>query len=294
MSASSSLPPAAQEWIERLQLAPHPEGGYYREVSYGNWITVNQNGDHRFSYTTIYFLLTSDSPSHLHRIQADEIWFHHAGDPIDIHCIYRTAEDEQRCNGNLPRMRPDPSTVPVHTELRWPSSSAPPESDGGRKESTSSSSSSKWYEIYKCVTVGYRKESTHLENGLSTHDALSLAEDKKDSRKGIAMNTVEKKEEDFPPTILQFTVPRLTIFGSTLHRRGDGSSPSSSSSSASEHTMKGEAVVPTHGFTVVSCVVAPGFDFKDFEVFTQDELLSICPQHEKIIRQLAYEKLPSS
>lgn len=295
MPVSSSLPPAAQEWIERLQLEPHPEGGYYREVSYGNWITANQNGDHRFAYTTIYFLLTRDSPSHFHRIQADEIWFHHAGDPIDIHCIYRTAEDARRCNGSLPLRRPDPSVLPLHTEHPWASSTALQESDGERNESIRRSGT--LYEIYKCVTVGCREERPPPEGGLARHDAPSLAEGKKDSGKRTTMHTSGKGEEEeayYPPTILQFTVPRLAIFGSTLHCRGDETSTSSSTSATVKHTMKRETDLQTHGFTVVSCVVAPGFDFKDFEVFTQDALLSICPQHEKIIRQLAYETVPIS
>nr|WP_162497247.1 cupin domain-containing protein [Salicibibacter kimchii] len=45
-------------------------------------------------------------------------------------------------------------------------------------------------------------------------------------------------------------------------------------------------------YALVSCVVSPGFEYEDFELFTQAELLADYPQHEQIIRQLAYENMP--
>ena len=38
-------------------------------------------------YTSIYFLLTSNDISHLHRIKSDELWYYHAGSPLTIHII---------------------------------------------------------------------------------------------------------------------------------------------------------------------------------------------------------------
>ncbi|WP_375340645.1 cupin domain-containing protein, partial [Enterococcus faecium] len=46
------------------------------------------------------------------------------------------------------------------------------------------------------------------------------------------------------------------------------------------------------GFALVSCVVTPGFEFEDFELFTQAELLNDYPQHSEIIQHLAYRELP--
>jgi len=40
-------------------------------------------------------------------------------------------------------------------------------------------------------------------------------------------------------------------------------------------------------------MVSPGFDFKDFELFTQAELLLDYPDHQEIIEKLAYEVLPT-
>lgn len=231
MSSSPALPAAAAEWIRRLGLQPHPEGGYYREVSRGNWVTKNSNGAHRFAYTTIYFLLTSESPSHLHRIQADEVWLHHAGDPIDVHVILRHPEDEQLCAVESGMPPVDPSDMPLHHPY------VPPHI------TTATTTMRKEYEVYKCVSVG--------------QIAVEGAKGGEDEEEG--------------PLQLQYTVPRGAIFGSTL---------------AKKHR--------THGFTLVSCVVAPGFNFKDFEVFTQAELMKICPQHQSIISELAYATLPAS
>ncbi|MDN7244006.1 cupin domain-containing protein [Planococcus shenhongbingii] len=54
----------------------------------------------------------------------------------------------------------------------------------------------------------------------------------------------------------------------------------------------GSSVEKEEAFSLVGCMVAPGFDFADFELFTQDELLAQYPQHEYIIKKMAYDKLP--
>lgn len=43
------------------------------------------------------------------------------------------------------------------------------------------------------------------------------------------------------------------------------------------------------GYSLVSCVVAPGFDFRDFELFTTSELLKGFPHAETIIQRLSRE-----
>lgn len=70
------------KWIDQLQLKPHPEGGYYREI-----ITGSSYEDVRAPYSSIYFLLSQDNISHFHRIDADEIWYFHEGDTLLIHMI---------------------------------------------------------------------------------------------------------------------------------------------------------------------------------------------------------------
>ncbi|MDX3901198.1 MAG: cupin domain-containing protein [Sphingobium sp.] len=69
----------ARAWIARLDLAPHPEGGWYRET----WRGPAEAGQ-RAVGTTILFLLESHQRSHWHRVDADEHWFWHAGAPLDL------------------------------------------------------------------------------------------------------------------------------------------------------------------------------------------------------------------
>lgn len=68
-----------QRLIERLDLSPHPEGGWYRETWRGA-----ADGDGRASETLIYFLLEEGQSSHWHTVDATEIWCWHAGHPLEV------------------------------------------------------------------------------------------------------------------------------------------------------------------------------------------------------------------
>ena len=82
--------PTAEELIEYLGLEPHPaEGGYFREtyrtgprlppeVSGGVWSAE------RDLTTAIYYLLTSDTRSVMHRLASDEIYHFYMGDPVTM------------------------------------------------------------------------------------------------------------------------------------------------------------------------------------------------------------------
>jgi predicted cupin superfamily sugar epimerase len=48
----------------------------------------------------------------------------------------------------------------------------------------------------------------------------------------------------------------------------------------------GSEVQEPNSYALVSCAVAPGFMFRDFELFTRHELLDQYPQHEEIICRL--------
>jgi hypothetical protein len=69
--------PTAAEIIERLQLQPHPEGGWYRQS-----FEDAAAGDGRAYSTAIYFLLEAGKPSAWHRIDAAEVWHWYAGAPL--------------------------------------------------------------------------------------------------------------------------------------------------------------------------------------------------------------------
>ena len=68
----------ARDLISSLDLKPHPEGGWYREV----YRPVETDGT-RGAITSIYFLLSAGDRSHWHRLHdADEVWNYHAGAPL--------------------------------------------------------------------------------------------------------------------------------------------------------------------------------------------------------------------
>jgi len=70
--------------IAQLQLLPHPEGGYYRETYRSNQIIKTEKGRDRNVSTAILFLLENEDKSRFHRIQSDELWFFHQGQPLEI------------------------------------------------------------------------------------------------------------------------------------------------------------------------------------------------------------------
>jgi predicted cupin superfamily sugar epimerase len=67
---------SAEDIIRKLELEPHPEGGWYRQT----WVGPSVSG--RASGTAILFLLKAGERSHWHRVDADEIWLWHAGAPL--------------------------------------------------------------------------------------------------------------------------------------------------------------------------------------------------------------------
>ena len=72
-----ALPAAAV--IAALGLAPHPEGGHYREI----WRDAPPGGG-RGAGTAIYFLLAAGESSHWHRVDAAEAWHWYAGAPLAL------------------------------------------------------------------------------------------------------------------------------------------------------------------------------------------------------------------
>jgi uncharacterized protein len=81
----------ADEIIRKLDLKPLPEeGGYYRETyrstqgKHDAKIFGIDSNTKRDVSTCIYYLVTSDSFSALHRIKSDEIFHFYAGDPVEM------------------------------------------------------------------------------------------------------------------------------------------------------------------------------------------------------------------
>jgi uncharacterized protein len=59
-----------------------------------------------------------------------------------------------------------------------------------------------------------------------------------------------------------------------------------------KNSIFGSSVMDKDTFSLVGCMVSPGFEFQDFEMFTQAELLSKYPRYKEVIMKLAYEVLP--
>ncbi|WP_411884244.1 cupin domain-containing protein [Polaromonas sp. YR568] len=77
--------PRARQLIEQLQLQPHPEGGWYREVFRSQGQVTPQDGrPARSALTSIYFLLEAAQQSRWHRVLSDEVWVHLEGTPLDL------------------------------------------------------------------------------------------------------------------------------------------------------------------------------------------------------------------
>lgn len=74
--------------IDKLGLAPHPEGGWFRET----WRAPAAPGA-RAGGTAILFLLKQGERSHWHRVDAAELWLWHAGHPLDLLIANEKADD---------------------------------------------------------------------------------------------------------------------------------------------------------------------------------------------------------
>ena len=74
-------------WAENLDLAPHPEGGWYRET-WRSDLTLGQPAlppeytGPRSAGTAILFLLMPGQQSAWHTVRSAELWFHHRGSPL--------------------------------------------------------------------------------------------------------------------------------------------------------------------------------------------------------------------
>lgn len=71
--------------IEKYQLSPHPEGGYFREIYRSNQrVQSPVHNRERNAVTHIYFMLPSGEISRFHRVEHDEIWNYYEGAPLKL------------------------------------------------------------------------------------------------------------------------------------------------------------------------------------------------------------------
>lgn len=85
MSTRVVPPGRAAELIASLGLAPHPEGGWYREVFRSlQRVTPHDGRDSRSALTHIDFLLATGQASAWHRVCSDEAWQLLEGGPLRL------------------------------------------------------------------------------------------------------------------------------------------------------------------------------------------------------------------
>lgn len=81
--------PDVRDLIQSLDLQVHPEGGFYRETWRSNLILPQSAlpevyTSDRSAGTAILFLLPTGHHSRWHRVKSAELWFHQAGDPLEL------------------------------------------------------------------------------------------------------------------------------------------------------------------------------------------------------------------
>lgn len=84
-------PPVMDRLVKKLDLIPHPEGGYFKET-YRSKDTVKPSdkryqGESRSASTAIYYLLGGEDFSSFHKVGSDEIWQYCAGCSLTLYII---------------------------------------------------------------------------------------------------------------------------------------------------------------------------------------------------------------
>ena len=106
----------ASYWIDKLELQPPPDGGYFRQTYRAETmipraaLAAGSAGD-RAASTAIYFLLEGNNFSAFHRLHSDEIWHFYAGSPLLVHVI------DPRGNYSYLRLGSDPESKQVFQAL---------------------------------------------------------------------------------------------------------------------------------------------------------------------------------
>jgi predicted cupin superfamily sugar epimerase len=90
--------PRASELINLLDLEPHLEGGYFREVFRSpNLVQLPDDQEKRRALTTIYFLLVADEHSCWHRVINDEVWHYYEGAALELFWTEQGTKECTRC-----------------------------------------------------------------------------------------------------------------------------------------------------------------------------------------------------
>ena len=106
--------PSAEQVIQLLGLAPHPEGGHFAEIFRAPLaVTSAVHAGGRAASTAIYFLLQTGELSALHRVRSDEVWHHYAGDALDLHAFSAASHVRHRLGNDLARGERPLAVIPA-------------------------------------------------------------------------------------------------------------------------------------------------------------------------------------
>lgn len=105
-------------WVQKLELKPHPEGGFYKET-YRSAERIPMAGlPSRFraprSFSTaIYFLLPAHEYSSFHRIQSDELWHFHIGGSLTLFVLNEDRLETKKLGGDPEKDEALQVTIPA-------------------------------------------------------------------------------------------------------------------------------------------------------------------------------------
>ena len=74
---------SAQYYIDKLNMTPHVEGGYFKE----SVVSEDLFREDKRLFSSIYFLLETGEVSNFHRLTSDEMWYYHDGQALTIYMI---------------------------------------------------------------------------------------------------------------------------------------------------------------------------------------------------------------
>lgn len=117
------MDPRARQLIERLGLAPHPEGGFFREhFRAARQVSPEDGRGARAALTAIHFLLPGGQVSRWHAVASDEVWTFCEGDPLDLVCAAPDTLQVRRVTlGRASEGHAPAFAVPAgHWQAAWP------------------------------------------------------------------------------------------------------------------------------------------------------------------------------
>ncbi|MHA7815702.1 MAG: cupin domain-containing protein [Pseudohaliea sp.] len=89
-AASTTAAPSVEDLVQALGLEAHVEGGYFRRTyAAEEHPRVQTPAGERYSLTSIFYLLTRESPTgHFHRNRSDIVHYFQLGDPITYYLLH--------------------------------------------------------------------------------------------------------------------------------------------------------------------------------------------------------------